>query len=34
MGVEPLLSCGNDVGDSDEFDEEEVVDKPRTTIGT
>ena len=34
--VEPVLSCGNDVGDvePDELDDEEVVNKPETTIGT
>ena len=34
--VEPILSCGNDVGGDvpDELDEQEVVDKPGTTIAT
>ena len=34
-GVEPVLSCGNDVGgvEPDKLDEEDVVDKPGTTIG-
>ena len=34
--VEPVLSCGNDVGGDvpDELDEQEVVDKPGTTIAT
>ena len=36
IGVEPVPSCGNDVGGDvpDELDEQEVVDKPRTTIAT
>ena len=36
IGVEPVLSCGNDVGDvePDELDEEEVVDGAENTIGT
>ena len=36
IGVEPVLSCGNDVGGDvpDELDEQEVVDKPGTTIAT
>ena len=34
IGIEPVLSCGTDVGVADELDEEEVVDKPGTTIGT
>ena len=31
IGVEPVLSCGNDVGSDvpDELDEQEVVDKSR-----
>ena len=35
-GVEPVFSCGNDVGGDaqDELDKEEVVDKPGTTIAT
>ena len=35
VGAEPVLSCGNGVGDvePDELDEEEV-DEPGTTIGT
>ena len=35
IGVDPVLSCEN-VGDdeSDALDEEDVVDKPGTTIGT
>ena len=35
-GVEPVCSCGNDVGcvEPDELDEEEIADKPGTTIGT
>ena len=34
--VEPVFSCGNDVGGDvpDELDKEEVVDKPGTTIAT
>ena len=34
IGVEPVLSCGNDVGGvvPDELDKEDVVDKPGTTI--
>ena len=34
IGVEPVLSCGNDVGGDvpDELDKEDVVDKPGTTI--
>ena len=34
IGIEPVLSCGNDVGVADELDEEEAVDKPGTTTGT
>ena len=36
VGVELILSCGNDVGSDvpDELDKEEVVDKPGTTIAT
>ena len=34
IGVESVLSCGNDVGVSDELEEEEAVDRPGTTIGT
>ena len=36
IGVEPVLSCGNDVGGDvpDELDEQKVVDKPGTTIAT
>ena len=36
IDVEPVLSCGNDVGDvgPDELDEEEFVNEPGTTIGT
>ena len=36
IGVEPALSCGNDVGGDvpDELDEQEVVDHTRTTIAT
>ena len=34
IGVEPFLSCCNDVGVADELDEEEAVDRPWTTIGT
>ena len=34
IGVDLVLSCGNDVGVADEHDEEEAVDRPRTTIGT
>ena len=30
-GVEPLLSCGNDIGVADEL---EAVDRPGTTLGT
>ena len=33
-GIEPRLSCGNDVGVADELDEEEAIDRPGTTIGT
>ena len=34
--VEPVLSCGNNVGGDvpDELDEQEVVDTPATTIAT
>ena len=34
--VEPVLSCGNDVGGNvpDELDEQEVVDEAGTTIAT
>ena len=34
--VEPVISCGNDVGGDvpDELDKEDVVDKPGTTIAT
>ena len=34
--VEPVLSCGNDVGGDvpDELDKEDVVDKPGTTLAT
>ena len=34
--VEPVLSCGNDVGSDvpDELDKEDVVEKPGTTIAT
>ena len=36
IGVEPVLSCGDDVGGDvpDELDEQKVVDKPGTTIAT
>ena len=35
IGVEPVLSCGNDVGGVERYElDEEVVDKPGTTIGT
>ena len=36
IGVELILSCGNDVGNDvpDDLDEKEVVDKPETTIAT
>ena len=34
IGVEPFLSCCNDVGVADELDEEEAVCTPFTTIGT
>ena len=36
IGVEPVLFCGDDVGRDvrDEHDEQEVVDKPGTTIAT
>ena len=34
MGVDPVLSSGNDVGVADEFDEEEAVDRSGTTIRT
>ena len=36
IGVEPVLSCGNDVGGHvpDELDKEDVVEKPGTTIAT
>ena len=36
IGVEPVLSCGDDVGGDvpDKLDEQEIVDKPGTTIAT
>ena len=34
IGVDPVLSSGNDVGVADEFDEDEAVDRSGTTIRT
>ena len=34
IGVEPELSCGNDVGVADELEKEGAVDRPKTTIRT
>ena len=34
IGLDPLLSCGEDFGVADELDEEEAVAKTGTTIGT
>ena len=33
IGIDPVLSCCNYVGVADELDEEEAVERSKTTIG-